>query len=50
MEALLGKSEDALGHLRDAVAGSPGLRENARTDEDFASLRGDSRFEELVAN
>jgi tetratricopeptide (TPR) repeat protein len=50
MEALLGKPDDALTHLRAAVEGSPGLRENAQTDEDFASLKGDKRFEELVAN
>jgi quercetin dioxygenase-like cupin family protein len=50
MEALLGKSDDALAHLGRAVEAAPGLRETARTDDDFASLRGEKRFEELVAN
>ncbi len=50
MEALLGKADDALAHLGEALEASPRLRENARTDEDFASLRGEKRFEELLAN
>jgi tetratricopeptide (TPR) repeat protein len=48
MESLLGRGEDALGHLREALDAAPELLENARTDEDFASLRGDRRFAELV--
>jgi tetratricopeptide (TPR) repeat protein len=48
MEALLGKPDDALAHLREALEASPRLRENARTDDDFTSLRGDERFEALV--
>jgi tetratricopeptide (TPR) repeat protein len=50
MEALLGKPDDALTHLGEALEAAPGLRENAKTDEDFASLRGDERFERLLAN
>jgi tetratricopeptide (TPR) repeat protein len=50
MEALLGRKDDALTHLGEALEGSDRLRENARTDDDFASLRGDKRFEELIAN
>jgi mannose-6-phosphate isomerase-like protein (cupin superfamily) len=50
MEALLGKPEDALAHLREALEASPRLVETAQTDDDFASLRGEKRFEELVAN
>jgi hypothetical protein len=50
MEALLGKKDDALKHLGEALAGSDRLRENARTDDDFASLRGDQQFEELIAS
>ena len=50
MEALLGAKEDALKHLGEALAGSDRLRENARTDDDFASLRGDPQFEELIAS
>jgi hypothetical protein len=49
MEALLGQKDDALEHLGEALAGSDRLRESARTDDDFASLRGDKRFEELLA-
>ena len=50
MEALLGKPHDALAHLGEALQAAPRLRDNARTDEDFASLRGDDRFETLIAN
>jgi len=50
MEALLGAKDDALKHLGEALAGSDRLRENARTDDDFASLRGDPQFEELIAS
>lgn len=50
MEALLGRKDDALNHLGEALAGSDRLRENARTDDDFASLRGDAQFEDLIAS
>lgn len=50
MEALLGKTDDALAHLAEAGEASPGLLETAKSDDDFASLRGDERFESLVAN
>jgi mannose-6-phosphate isomerase-like protein (cupin superfamily) len=50
MEALLGRKDDALKHLGEAVEGAERLRENARADDDFASLRGDQQFEELIAN
>jgi tetratricopeptide (TPR) repeat protein len=49
MESLLGRSGEALAHLREALDAAPVLRDNARTDEDFAPLRGDPRFEELVS-
>ena len=35
-------------HLASAIEALPDFRENARTDEDFALLRGDQRFMELV--
>jgi hypothetical protein len=50
MEALLGDKDDSLKHLGEALAGSERLKENARTDDDFASLRGDKKFEELIAD
>jgi tetratricopeptide (TPR) repeat protein len=50
MEALLGRADDALGHLGKAIETAARLKENAQTDEDFASLRGDQRFEDLLAN
>lgn len=48
-EALLGRSEDALEHLRDALDAAPPLIENARADDDLASIRDDPRFAALVA-
>ena len=50
MEALLGRADDALGHLGKAIETAPRLRKNAQTDEDFVSLRGDERFESLLEN
>jgi tetratricopeptide (TPR) repeat protein len=47
-EARLGETEAALGHLADAVQRSDRLIELARTDEDLDSLRGESRFDELI--
>jgi hypothetical protein len=43
LEALMGDRDDALEHLREAVA-NPRLREHALTDSDFDSLRDDPRF------
>jgi tetratricopeptide (TPR) repeat protein len=48
MEALLGRSDDALGHLKEAIETAPRLTEYAKTDEDFVSLRDDERFKELI--
>ena len=47
-EALLGRLDDALGHLRDALEAAPELRENAGSDTDLDSLRDDPRFTALV--
>jgi tetratricopeptide (TPR) repeat protein len=47
-EALLGRPEDALVHLRDAIDAAPPLVENLETDEDFASIRDDPRFAALA--
>jgi tetratricopeptide (TPR) repeat protein len=47
-EARLGETDSALGHLAEAVQRSDRLVELARTDEDLDSLRGESRFDELI--
>jgi tetratricopeptide (TPR) repeat protein len=39
-EALAGRTDDALAHLRRAIELRPNLVELAEEDEDFASLRG----------
>ena len=46
--ALAGMKEDAIGHLRDAIAGRPSLRELAKEDSDFDPLREEAAFRELV--
>ena len=48
MEALLGNSEAALTALAESVAQWEPYKEQAQKDEDFASLREDARFLELV--
>jgi tetratricopeptide (TPR) repeat protein len=47
-EARLGRTDEALEHLRLAVAGNERAAELARTDEDFESIREDPRFKKLV--
>jgi uncharacterized Ntn-hydrolase superfamily protein len=47
-EALAGESGPAVEHLERALALDAGLREAARTDADFVSLRGDPTFEALA--
>ena len=47
-EALAGRKEDAISHLRVAVEGRPGLRDLAKEDTDLDSLRDDAAFRELV--
>jgi mannose-6-phosphate isomerase-like protein (cupin superfamily) len=48
-EALAGRKEDAIGHLGTAIERRPSLRELAREDSDFDSLREAPGFKELVA-
>lgn len=43
-EALLGRRDDAVGHLRQAVEREPRFAESAIEDEDFVSLAGDPEF------
>jgi hypothetical protein len=47
-EALLGETEEALGHLRMTIERRPEYAGWAREDKDLISLRGDPRFAELV--
>lgn len=48
MESMLGRGDEALETLRTSVEGWPRFKENARQDDDFASLREDPKFLELV--
>jgi tetratricopeptide (TPR) repeat protein len=47
-ESRAGRTDAALERLRAALEGEPRLRGSARDDEDFAPLREDQRFQELV--
>ncbi len=49
MEACLGHPDEVWEPLRDALAGWPRFKEQAAGDDDFADLREDARFKELVA-
>jgi hypothetical protein len=48
VEALAGNNDRALAELGLAIDVDPRLRERARADEDFASLRDDPRFSALT--
>jgi tetratricopeptide (TPR) repeat protein len=48
MEALLGKREEALAHLREALEAWPRFKELASGDDDLESLRGNPAFRQLV--
>ena len=47
-EAKLGKTDDAIAHLQQAVEGDDRVKELARTDEDLDSIREDPRFDVLT--
>jgi mannose-6-phosphate isomerase-like protein (cupin superfamily) len=47
-EALSGRNEDAIAHLRVAFERRPGLREVAKDDTDFDPIRDEPAFRELV--
>jgi hypothetical protein len=49
MEALLGRGEDALEPLAEALAAWPAYKDLATNDEDFAAFRDDPRFQALVS-
>jgi mannose-6-phosphate isomerase-like protein (cupin superfamily) len=48
-EALAGRKDDAIGHLRAAIEKRPDLRDLAKEDTDLDPLRDESAFKELVA-
>jgi tetratricopeptide (TPR) repeat protein len=48
MQSMLGRGDEALGTLDQAVEGWPKFKENAQKDEDFATIREDPRFVDLV--
>ena len=48
-EALEGRKEDAIAHLRIAFQGRPNLRDLAKEDTDLDALRDEPAFRELVA-
>lgn len=47
-EALLGETDGAIGHLREALESHPAFAESAREDPDFQLIRSDPRFAKLV--
>ena len=49
IEALLGRTDDAIGHLREAIEADPQAAELARADTDFDAIRDDPRFAQLIA-
>lgn len=49
IESLAGRKEDALKHLREAIAGSEQFRDYAAGDSDFDALRDEPAFKELVS-
>ncbi len=48
-ESMLGKTADALRHLRQSVGHGQRFKELARTDTDFDPIRGEPEFDEIVS-
>lgn len=48
LNSMTGQNEEALEHLGRAIALSPALRQQARTDPDFIDMIDDPRFTELL--
>jgi mannose-6-phosphate isomerase-like protein (cupin superfamily) len=48
-EALAGRTDDAIGHLRAAIEKRPNLRDLAKEDSDLDALREEPGFKELVS-
>jgi mannose-6-phosphate isomerase-like protein (cupin superfamily) len=47
-EALTGRTDDAIGHLRVAIDKRPSLRDLAKEDSDFDTIREEPGFQQLV--
>jgi mannose-6-phosphate isomerase-like protein (cupin superfamily) len=47
-ESLLGRTDDAIGHLEQSISNGDRFRELAQTDTDFDAVRDDPRFKELL--
>jgi tetratricopeptide (TPR) repeat protein len=47
-ESLLGRPDDAIGHLQQSIEHDESFRELAQKDTDFDPIRDDARFKELV--
>jgi tetratricopeptide (TPR) repeat protein len=47
-ESILGRTSDALDHLRQAIAGSPEFRASAQTDSDLDPIRNEPAFQKLI--
>ena len=50
LESLTGHTDDAIGHLRQAIEGSEQFRYYARGDTDLDAIRGEPAFQELVGS
>ena len=48
MEARLGRTDDAISHLEQAIEDDDRIKEHIRTDGDLDSLREDPRFKALT--
>jgi tetratricopeptide (TPR) repeat protein len=48
LDALQGRTDMAIEHLRESLEAQPKYREYASSDPDLEALRGDARFRELV--
>jgi hypothetical protein len=48
-ESLLGRTDDALGHLRRSIELQPRFLDAAHTDSDFDPIRADPRFPTAAA-
>ena len=48
MEARLGRTDDAIAYLQQAVEDDDRIKENIRTDEDLDTIRDDPRFDVLA--